>query len=159
QCQRTGASAQVPGSQSVPFGNFLSSDGRRRKSAGRYPGGPGGLVFPKSGYVRPAVLCESLLNAAHVAVRTQHIEELRYDAIQQSWQLLGSGQEILDQAPVVILATASASLKFSQAQGLPLKSIRGQITLCPQPKDTALNSVICGEGYVSPPRNGDRKSV
>jgi len=113
-----------------------------------------GLFFPKSGYVRPAVLCESLLNAAHVAVRTQHIEELRYDAIQQSWQLLGSGQEILDQAPVVILATASASLKFSQAQGLPLKSIRGQITLCPQPKDTALNSVICGEGYVSPPRNG-----
>src|SRR5690554_68175 len=113
-----------------------------------------GLFFPQSGYVRLAELCHSLLNAAQVTCHSQHIKAISYNTEQQAWLLLGRDDEVLDQAPVVIIATASASLQFTQANQLPLKSIRGQVSLFPQPKALTLNSVVCGEGYVSPPRGG-----
>jgi tRNA 5-methylaminomethyl-2-thiouridine biosynthesis bifunctional protein len=59
------------------------------------------------------------------------------------------------EAPVVIIAGAASSLAFAQLRHLPLRMVRGQVTLLPATAASGrLGAVLCGEGYVAPARNG-----
>src|SRR3546814_11808760 len=71
-----------------------------------------------------------------------------------SWEVVG-GQEVLAEAPVVILTGAAEAARFSQGAWLPLKRIRGQISCLPANTQSGqLRTVLCAKGYVAPPRNG-----
>lgn len=114
----------------------------------------GGLFFPEAGWLHPPALCRLL--ATHPNIRLlphQEAAELRRDG--DRWQAL-DGERLLAEAPVAILAGAAEVGRFPQAAGLPLKRIRGQITRLPASAESrALRTVVCAEGYVAPPRNGE----
>ncbi len=113
----------------------------------------GGLFYPDAGWAHPPALCRWLI--AHPAIellRHRHPVELRRAG--EQWQAL-IGDELLAEAPVVILAGAADAARFSQSAWLPLKRIRGQITaLTVTERSSALRTVLCAKGYVAPPREG-----
>lgn len=113
----------------------------------------GGLLFPRAGWVRPPALCRAL--AAHPAVQVL----LGRPALRLRQR--GSGWEVHDatgpiaSAPVVVIAASGGSGAFDETAHLPLRLIRGQLTLVPAtPASRALRTVLCGEGYVAPAIGG-----
>ncbi|WP_217477097.1 bifunctional tRNA (5-methylaminomethyl-2-thiouridine)(34)-methyltransferase MnmD/FAD-dependent 5-carboxymethylaminomethyl-2-thiouridine(34) oxidoreductase MnmC [Stutzerimonas stutzeri] len=113
----------------------------------------GGLYYPDAGWAHPPALCRWL--TAHPAIEVlrqrQPVELRRIDG---RWQALQDDQ-VLAEAPVVILAGAADATRFSQSAWLPLKRIRGQITgLQATEQSAALRTVLCAKGYVAPARNG-----
>ncbi|TNF17807.1 MAG: FAD-dependent oxidoreductase, partial [Pseudomonadales bacterium] len=63
---------------------------------------------------------------------------------------------VLAEAPVVVLACAAEIGRLLPAANLPLKRIRGQISRLPaSDASRALRTVVCAEGYVAPPREGE----
>lgn len=113
----------------------------------------GGLFFPEAGWVHPPALCQALASHPNIRVLTSHEVRLQRDAGQWSaW----SGEQCLAAAPVAVLATAAEVRAFPAAASLPLKRIRGQISRLPATDaSAALRTVVCAEGYVAPPRQGE----
>ncbi len=113
----------------------------------------GGLFYPSAGWAHPPALCRWLID--HPDIRLIHHQqpvELRRSG--ESWQALDADQ-VLAEAPVVVLAGAAEAGRFSQSAWLPLKRIRGQITGLPETAESAvLQTVLCAKGYVAPAREG-----
>jgi tRNA 5-methylaminomethyl-2-thiouridine biosynthesis bifunctional protein len=62
---------------------------------------------------------------------------------------------VLATAPVVVVAGGAGSAQFPQTAHLPLRAIRGQLTLlAATAASRALRTVLCGQGYVAPARGG-----
>lgn len=115
----------------------------------------GGLFFPEGGWVHPPALCRALLQHPGITlVIHQEALGLRYrDAL---WHATDAQERDICKAPVVVICSAGDSRRFDQTAHLPLKTIRGQIThLVATRQSQALRSVLCGEGYVSPAREGE----
>ncbi|WP_434677559.1 bifunctional tRNA (5-methylaminomethyl-2-thiouridine)(34)-methyltransferase MnmD/FAD-dependent 5-carboxymethylaminomethyl-2-thiouridine(34) oxidoreductase MnmC [Pseudomonas sp. R1-18] len=114
----------------------------------------GGLFFPEGGWVHPPALCRMQL--AHPGIRLiAHREALKLCRVDGQWQAWDQG-ELIDSAPVVVLAGAADIKRFAPSADLPLKRIRGQITRLPQTESSAaLATVVCAEGYVAPARLGE----
>lgn len=114
-----------------------------------------GLLFPAAGWVSPAQLCARLLH--HPAIDchfNQPIDQIQFDQPNQSWQLIQHGQ-LLDQSQQLVVCTAHDAKLFAPLTELPLKPIRGQTTsVSPIEDGTPLKSVVCANGYVSPPKAG-----
>lgn len=114
----------------------------------------GGLLFPDAGWLHPPALCQHLLKHPGIQLR-RHTEALQLQRIDEQWQVT-TDQQLITKAPIVILAGAADILSFEQTADLPLKRIRGQITRLPaNDASQQLRTVICAEGYVTPPRNGE----
>ncbi|WP_421866597.1 bifunctional tRNA (5-methylaminomethyl-2-thiouridine)(34)-methyltransferase MnmD/FAD-dependent 5-carboxymethylaminomethyl-2-thiouridine(34) oxidoreductase MnmC [Motiliproteus sp.] len=133
--------------------------GLNQAQAGDWAGVPlaaGGLLFPNAGWVSPARLCARLLQHPNIDCHfNQPIEQLRFDEPRRCWQLLGQEQQLLDQGPQLVVCTAHEAKLFAPLSELPLKPIRGQTTSLPQVEgQPALKSVVCANGYVSPPKDG-----
>ncbi|WP_095107316.1 bifunctional tRNA (5-methylaminomethyl-2-thiouridine)(34)-methyltransferase MnmD/FAD-dependent 5-carboxymethylaminomethyl-2-thiouridine(34) oxidoreductase MnmC [Pseudomonas sp. Irchel 3E20] len=114
----------------------------------------GGLFFPEGGWVHPPALCQWLASQPGIELLTHH-EALALRKVDGQWQAL-AGEQVLAEAPVVVLAGAAEIKGFSQSAGLPLKRIRGQITRLPATATSqSLATVVCAEGYVAPMRGGE----
>ncbi|MCV4342416.1 bifunctional tRNA (5-methylaminomethyl-2-thiouridine)(34)-methyltransferase MnmD/FAD-dependent 5-carboxymethylaminomethyl-2-thiouridine(34) oxidoreductase MnmC [Pseudomonas capsici] len=114
----------------------------------------GGLFFPEGGWVHPPALCHSQATHQNIKLVTHHeaVELRRIDGQWQAWDR----NQMIDSAPVVVLAGAADIKQFAQSADLPLKRIRGQITRLPQTETSqVLRTVVCAEGYVAPPRLGE----
>ncbi|HEF4759272.1 TPA: bifunctional tRNA (5-methylaminomethyl-2-thiouridine)(34)-methyltransferase MnmD/FAD-dependent 5-carboxymethylaminomethyl-2-thiouridine(34) oxidoreductase MnmC [Pseudomonas putida] len=114
----------------------------------------GGLFYPEGGWVHPPALCQ--WQAAHPDIRilTHHdvLELRRTNGHWQAWD----GENLLADAPVVVLAGAAEINRFPYSSELPLKRIRGQISRLPQTvASQTLSTVVCAEGYVAPARLGE----
>jgi tRNA 5-methylaminomethyl-2-thiouridine biosynthesis bifunctional protein len=113
----------------------------------------GGLFFPAAGWVHPPALCAALLDHPGIRVRSAH-EALEIARAGAQWTVR-NGRSIVAAAPVVVIAGGVDSAGFPQTRHLPLRTIRGQITLVPETAaSAALRTVLCGEGYVAPARGG-----
>ncbi|MFZ6049201.1 bifunctional tRNA (5-methylaminomethyl-2-thiouridine)(34)-methyltransferase MnmD/FAD-dependent 5-carboxymethylaminomethyl-2-thiouridine(34) oxidoreductase MnmC [Pseudomonas sp. CR3202] len=114
----------------------------------------GGLFYPEAGWVHPPALCRLL--ADHPNIRLlPHSEALELRREGDRWCAY-AGDSRLAAAPVAVLASAAEVLRFPQAAGLQLKRIRGQISSLPATAESAsLGTVLCAEGYVAPPRDGE----
>lgn len=111
----------------------------------------GGLLYPEAGWVHPPALCRLLSDHPNIRL-VPHSEVLDLRQVDGRWQAL-DGEHLLAEAPVAVLAGAAEVQRFAD---LPLKRIRGQITRLPQTAESAtLNCVLCAEGYVAPPRQGE----
>jgi len=110
----------------------------------------GGLFFPEGGWVHPPALCAHWL--AHPAIELVTATEVT--ALQQTesgWQISTHGGTL--EATVVVVASAAQARTL--LPGLPLKAIRGQLSNLPEtPESQALATVVCGEGYLAPAREG-----
>ncbi|KPC32983.1 tRNA 5-methylaminomethyl-2-thiouridine biosynthesis bifunctional protein MnmC [Pseudomonas syringae pv. cilantro] len=114
----------------------------------------GGLFYPEGGWVHPPALCHAQIEHPNIRLITRH-QALELRRIDDQWQVWGDAQ-LIDSAPVVVLAGAADIKQFSQSADLPLKRIRGQITRLAQTQaSTALRTVVCAEGYVAPARLGE----
>ena len=113
----------------------------------------GGLLFPRAGWVRPPALCRAL--AAHPSIEValgRAALELRRTS--GGWEVHGRTGPIAS-APVVVIAASGGSAAFDLTAHLPLRLIRGQLTLVPEsPASRALQTVLCGEGYIAPAVDG-----
>ncbi|MBI6852704.1 bifunctional tRNA (5-methylaminomethyl-2-thiouridine)(34)-methyltransferase MnmD/FAD-dependent 5-carboxymethylaminomethyl-2-thiouridine(34) oxidoreductase MnmC [Pseudomonas cichorii] len=114
----------------------------------------GGLYFPEGGWVHPPALCHSQVAHPNIKLIAHH-EALELRRADEQWQAWDQGQ-MIDSAPVVVLAGAADIKQFAQSADLPLKRIRGQITRLPQTEASqVLGTVVCAEGYVAPARLGE----
>jgi tRNA 5-methylaminomethyl-2-thiouridine biosynthesis bifunctional protein len=113
----------------------------------------GGLWFPDGGWVHPPALCQAL--AAHPGITTLlSSEALELRLATQGWQVL-QGENLLAEAPIVVVCTANDSAHFVQTAHLPLETVRGQVTQLPATEESAhLKAVVCTEGYIAPARDG-----
>ena len=114
----------------------------------------GGLFYPDAGWVHPPALCAQLLDHPRIRLHC-HQEALSLKRIDGQWQAL-SGDQLLAEAPVVVICSAADTVRFEQTAHLPLKRIRGQISRLPaSQRSAALSTVVCAEGYVAPARQGE----
>ncbi|HEY5717228.1 MAG TPA: bifunctional tRNA (5-methylaminomethyl-2-thiouridine)(34)-methyltransferase MnmD/FAD-dependent 5-carboxymethylaminomethyl-2-thiouridine(34) oxidoreductase MnmC [Motiliproteus sp.] len=113
----------------------------------------GGLWFPSGGWIAPARLCHALLDHPLIKCRfnTPVADIVRQQGL---WQLLDNQGHTLASATQLVVACAASSRQFTPLKNLPLKSIRGQITQVEAPGGDQLQTVLCGNGYVSPPHQG-----
>jgi tRNA 5-methylaminomethyl-2-thiouridine biosynthesis bifunctional protein len=115
--------------------------------------GNGGLFYPDAGWAHPPALCRWMIS--HPAIELlRHRQPVELRRVDGGWQAL-ENSAVIAEAPVVILAGAADVTRFSQSAWLPLKRIRGQITVLPATDQSAeLRTVLCAKGYVAPPRGG-----
>lgn len=128
--------------------------------ASRLAGWPvplGGWWFAGSGWVQPPSLCAANLAAGGAAI-SRHFgcRVARLERRGDDWYALGADGSALVSAPVAILAAGAAVRDFAQAQGLPVVSARGQVSLLAAEDGSAPRVVVCRGGYVSPAIDGLR---
>ncbi|HTO50317.1 MAG TPA: bifunctional tRNA (5-methylaminomethyl-2-thiouridine)(34)-methyltransferase MnmD/FAD-dependent 5-carboxymethylaminomethyl-2-thiouridine(34) oxidoreductase MnmC [Burkholderiales bacterium] len=113
----------------------------------------GGLFFPRIGWVRPPALCRALTTHTAVEVALGRAAlSLRH--VRGGWEVHAGGGPIAA-APVVVIAASGASATFGETAHLPLRLIRGQLTLVPEtPASRSLRTVLCGDGYIAPAVGG-----
>lgn len=115
----------------------------------------GGLFFPQAGWIDPASLCRYLASQPGITLMPEQ-QALTLRSTQGRWQVLDSAGQVISSAAVVIIANASDSLSLLPEQQLPLKRIRGQISLFNSPPEQAhaLRTVLCHDGYIGSPTVG-----
>lgn len=113
--------------------------------------GEGGLFFPTAGWIAPARLCELLLSHPNIECHyNTPVETLERRS--GRWHLGNSGFS----SEQVVVCCASQAVRFDPLSQLPLKPIRGQTSQASAPAGLPpLKTVVCGEGYISPPLNGE----
>jgi len=112
-----------------------------------------GLFFPEAGWIDPRKLCAHLIDYPNIQVEYS-FEVAQLNRVETGW-LVQSNKGDVQTAQVVVIASAKDALTFEQANHLPIKSIRGQVTYIPQESTEAtLKTVVCAEGYISPAQDG-----
>lgn len=111
-----------------------------------------GLFFPDAGWVSPVDFCQFLSDHPNITVIQRDINAIQHT--NNRWQLTDSDSKHLHCSHLVI-CNAELANQFSVTEHLPLKAIRGQVSITPENTDLPkLKTVICGEGYISPAQNG-----
>jgi tRNA 5-methylaminomethyl-2-thiouridine biosynthesis bifunctional protein len=115
----------------------------------------GACLFEQGGWAHPASVCAAMLAACGARL------EQHYDAgaatlrhLDGQWQAIAQDGAVLAQASTVILANGNGAGALAQASGLPLASVRGQVTYLDADSAPRLPLVVCGEAYITPPANG-----
>lgn len=109
------------------------------------------LYFPEAGWLCPPRLCAWYCAHPAIQVLTGHeVTQLQQKA--GSWELVlrSKGAQHTLHTHHVLLCNSADAWRFSQAQGLPLISNRGQVDLYAHDSARSLDSVICGQGYLIP---------
>ncbi len=111
--------------------------------------------FPDAFWANPASMCRANLAALAGAVDCRYGQEVSaLRRVGERWEVLGEGQQVLASAAVVVLANAHAAHRLSQAASLPLRPVRGQVSLMRGRPDRLLRVAVCGDGYVTPAIDG-----
>lgn len=111
------------------------------------------LHFPEGGWIKPPALVNALLAAPGVSCRYGVAAE-RLARMDDIWRLTLANGETLD-ADLVVVACANQSGALLPDALLPLKPIRGQVSVAPAtPQSARLKTVLCGEAYVAPAADG-----
>lgn len=112
-----------------------------------------GLFFPQAGWVAPADYCRFLLNHPRIDCHfNQAITTLVQDS-QHQWTVHSASSSY--RAAYVVICTAAEAVQLEPFHHLPIKPIRGQTSHISVSSDRPqLKTVVCGEGYISPPSLG-----
>ncbi|MDQ8037573.1 MAG: bifunctional tRNA (5-methylaminomethyl-2-thiouridine)(34)-methyltransferase MnmD/FAD-dependent 5-carboxymethylaminomethyl-2-thiouridine(34) oxidoreductase MnmC [Pedobacter sp.] len=104
----------------------------------------------QSGWLDAAGWCRELL--AHPGINVQQnckVHGVRH--VQGGWQAVDENGEMIAEAPVLVIANSQAAKYFPQTAHLPLRSVRGQISLLPASSTSqTLKTVVCARGYITP---------
>ncbi|MGZ3157723.1 MAG: FAD-dependent 5-carboxymethylaminomethyl-2-thiouridine(34) oxidoreductase MnmC [Burkholderiaceae bacterium] len=115
----------------------------------------GGCFFPQAGWANPAGVCDALLAGCSDKLETHFAQSaLQLERINDQWLVRDANGMLIAQAPTVILANGVGALSFSQAQHLPLISVRGQVTNVAADVLPDLPVVVCRDGYLTRPSQG-----
>lgn len=113
-----------------------------------------GLFFPDSGWLQPRSICAQLLHHENIELHCN----TPVHSLQQSdstWQInTAQGCFATD---VAIVCSANGVRQFDQTAPLPLRPIRGQVSRARATEKTrALQTVLCGDGYLTPEDSGQQ---
>lgn len=109
-----------------------------------------GWFFPHGGWLRPALVCATMLEACGDRVQRHFCRTaVSLQRVDQLWQVVDADGRLIAQAPVVILANGMQATRFAQADTLPLQAIRGQVSHVPAGALPDLPFVLCGDGYLT----------
>jgi tRNA 5-methylaminomethyl-2-thiouridine biosynthesis bifunctional protein len=133
-------------------------------AASRLLGAPvpdGGWLFSQGGWAHPAAICRATLDACGARLtRIFHAEALQLmrqdgaDGAASLWQVRAADGALLAEAPHVILANGAGARFIAQSAGLPLYTMRGQVTHLAEHDFQAPPLVVCREAYMTPPVHG-----
>ncbi|MGC1182358.1 bifunctional tRNA (5-methylaminomethyl-2-thiouridine)(34)-methyltransferase MnmD/FAD-dependent 5-carboxymethylaminomethyl-2-thiouridine(34) oxidoreductase MnmC [Legionella sp.] len=106
-----------------------------------------GLFIPLSGWINSPALCQLLINTEGISLITNtSIKQLFFD---KKWIINQWETEVL------ILANGYKITSFKEAEYLPIKPIRGQMTtILSTEESSALKRPLCASGHVLPSLNG-----
>jgi tRNA 5-methylaminomethyl-2-thiouridine biosynthesis bifunctional protein len=116
----------------------------------------GGWWFPEGGWMRPAELVAAQISTARErGMVTLHsgtgVHALAHDGTQ--WLARAADGTLIAAAPVAVLANAEDAARLA-APGAPLKRVRGQLSLVPGERVSALRAVLAGAGHLAPAADG-----
>jgi len=124
--------------------------------AGRIAGvalSTGGLWFPESGWIQPRTLVNALLAACGERLRPRLQREVASLSREGgAWIAKDARGAALGEAPVVILANAADALRLSPQPSIPLRRVRGQLSLVPG--IPGLKAVVLRGGMALPAVDG-----
>ena len=107
--------------------------------------------FPHAVWANPASMCQANLGGSGGFVDFQYGHEVAgLRRVGRRWEVLNGCAEVLASAPVVVLANANTANRLSQASWLPLRPVRGQVSLMRQRPGRNLRIAVCREGYITP---------
>lgn len=122
--------------------------------AGARVAGPG-WWFPHAVWADPASMCRANLAAGDQELNAAYgVEAKQIERHEDEWQVLDADGHVIARAPVLVLANAHAATSFAPVQWLPLRPVRGQISLVPERAGYPLRIAVCREGYVTPASGG-----
>jgi len=113
--------------------------------------------YPAAGWVDPAALARSFIERAGSAVTLQpgvDVHALR--RVAGLWQVLDEAGQVIDSAPVLVLANAMAAARLLPTVPLPLDAVRGQLSWIAASSAAGATTrlPIAGAGYLLPPSDG-----
>lgn len=115
----------------------------------------GGWLFSQGGWANPPSLCRAALDLAGGQIRPRFGRSVAgLERIGADWRVYGEDGGMLAEAPTLILASGVDAIRFGQAAGLPIRSMRGQVTLVPEGRLPTLTSALCRDGYAAPAVDG-----
>ncbi|MCE3261137.1 MAG: tRNA 5-methylaminomethyl-2-thiouridine biosynthesis protein [Pseudoduganella sp.] len=116
----------------------------------------GAWHFPRGGWATPATACRAMLQSCGDKLRRVfHSEALRIErGADGEWRVLDAAGRLLAGAPTVVIANGAGATTLEQARGLPLYSMRGQVTHLQEGDFPRLSLVVCREAYMTPPVDG-----
>lgn len=104
----------------------------------------------RAGWLDAATWCRQLLDHPGISLHENYaVSHLEYN--DEGWQALDEQQQLLATAKVAIIANSHSATAFAQSAGLPLRRVRGQISLTAKTPDSGkLKTVVCARGYITP---------
>ena len=156
---RDGAHAQVQrqiaasGEYPPEFARWLEPD--QASAVFGAPAPDGAWWFAQGGWARPSSACAAMLAACgDLLTRRFSSSALTLVRIDDEWQVADAQGAVIAAAPTVILAAGAGAVDFVQASGLPLYTVRGQVTHLAEDRLPARPFVVCRESYMTPPHQG-----
>lgn len=113
----------------------------------------GGLYLPESGWVKPQLFCQALLQSNYITrlTSTQAIEIKQYDA---HWEVSLANEQTLV-ADIVVLCNANDLHQFEPCKNIPITPVRGQVNFFEaNTVSKSMSAVICSDHYLSPSVDG-----
>lgn len=110
----------------------------------------GGMFFPQGGWVSPAELCEQLLMHPNIRFKQSGVSSIQQT--RTGWQI--ETKDGLLAATDIVLATAYDTKKLLPQAHLPIQRIRGQLSYIKPCIVDGLNTVISGNSFITPVKNG-----
>lgn len=126
-------------------------DAKQATSISGVPLNHGGLYFPHSGWVAPKKLCSVLFKNSAIDTRyNTQIKKFTQNADTHIWSITDINDQEIATSRNIVVCSASEAKTFSQLEHLKIKPIRGQVSVVSSKTEYPLNTVLCGEGYISP---------
>lgn len=141
-----------------PESLIQSLSAKEASSVAKIPLSHGGLYMPNAGWISPPELVKALFTAAQATKRLKIFTQTKINTIEQTaeehWRLDTNKGKI--KAQVLILCSGAETAKLSIADGLPLSSVRGQVSNMAANNERVknLDTVLCHKGYLTPQYQG-----
>ena len=107
------------------------------------------LYFPDAGWLKPAAICERLIQHSNISTVTLHsaINILNENNL---IKIICNDNTVL-KADIVVICNANDAHTFNQSAHIKTTAVRGQITqLSATEYSKQLKTVVCSDGYLSP---------
>lgn len=111
------------------------------------------VYFPAAGWLQPKALCNWYAQHPGISLHCNS-QVLQVEMLAEGWQvrIQGPTEHTLLQCRHVILCNALDVHSFSQARHIPVLGNRGQVDSYHGTASDSTGPVICGQGYLIPPR-------
>lgn len=113
----------------------------------------GGLYLPESGWIKPKLFCQALVNSDLIttitATQAIHIKKQASD-----WLVILSKEQSLA-ADIIVICSANDIHQFTQCRHMPITPVRGQVNFFKANMISgSMKTILCSDHYLSPAIDG-----